>query len=88
MGHSRRVKPPQVMGMSGGSGEREASAASRMKRRDFARLRSSPTKGSSLSIIWSAATRSPEEPTRVPSSMYHASKARPGTTTLICSTTG
>ena len=88
MGHPRRVKPPRVIGMSGGSGEREASASSGMKRRDLAQLRSSPTEGPSLSIMWSAATRFSEEPIRVPSSRYHAFKARPGTSALIHSTTG
>ena len=39
-------------------------------------------------MMWSTASRFPGESTRVPSSRYHAFKARPGTSALICSTTG
>ena len=75
-------------GMSDGRGEREASASTGMKRRDFARFRCSPTEGPSSSIMLSAAARSSGDPIKVPSSRYHALRVRPGTSALMRSTIG
>ena len=79
MGLPRRVKPHRVIGMSDGNGDWEVSTSSGMKRRDLKRLRWRPTKGPSLSMIPSAVMRSFGEPTRAPSSKYHAFKERSGT---------
>ncbi len=47
--------------------------------RDLALFKCRPIPGSSLSIIARADSRSLGNPTRVPSSRYHALRARPGT---------
>ena len=86
MGQPKRVKPWRVMGMSDGRGEREASASTGMKRRDFARF--SPTEGPPSSIMLRAAARSSGDPIRVPSSRYHTLRVRPGTSALMRSTIG
>ena len=71
MGHPRRVKPTSdgYVGQKWGEG-------------GVSFLEDGEGLGSveveSLSIMWSAAARSPGEPTRVPMLRYHAFKARPG----------
>ncbi len=63
-GQPRRVKPSRVIGISLGSGEREASAEPGMNRSDFCRFKWRPMGGPSSS---SAASGGPD---KVPSSRY------------------
>ena len=88
MGHPGRENPWHVTGMSEGSGEREASSSSGMKRSDLLRLRLRPSAGPSRSMMLRAAASWSGEPIRVPSSRYQEFKVRPGTCSWICLTMG
>ena len=88
MGQPRRVKPRLVMGISGGRGEQEALAFSGMNSKDFVLLSLRPSDGPSDSMMLRVAAMSCGEPTKLPSSKYHAFRVRLGNTALMCSTLG
>ena len=72
MGELRRQKPPEVVGISEGSGLLMELSSAGMYSKDFDLFNCRPREGPSSSTILSALARSAAEPHSVPSSKYQA----------------